>query len=300
MNSQEELLGMSLAMFVGAFGLGFIPFLFSIPAERLRQVTVAAAGLLVGTALIVILPEGVHMWIESRGSSEHEHSEGEHEGHEEHNHEYHEHLPVWQIGLALAAGFVVMLVIERVMGSGGIGHGHSHTITLGEDPISGGSIVDIPESPASAMAGLVLHSAVDGVAIGASVFVGNAQVSMVIFMAIMLHKAPAALGFVVFLMQQNHKHREIKKYLLIFSLAAPVGALFTFYGLALDIVQYRLYFIAIIMLFSAGTFLFVSAVHILPEIVREKQLSWLEVSMLFESVPVPICMCLYACECMFL
>lgn len=59
--------------------------------------------------------------------------------------------------------------------------------------------------------GLVLHSLADGSALGASIFLSsksaegaqNAGLGLIIFMAILLHKAPAALGFGSFLRHEG-------------------------------------------------------------------------------------------------
>ena len=64
------LLLLCTAMFAGAFGSGYIPLYFSWNERRLRLVTIFGAGLLVGTALIVIIPEGVAMHYESRRAAE--------------------------------------------------------------------------------------------------------------------------------------------------------------------------------------------------------------------------------------
>jgi len=102
-------------------------------------VTILGAGLLIGTALIVIIPEGVHMWFDSiadhAGEAGHTrqttgphaaplidggsvHPPGQHEGHGHAGHT-HNH---WQMGAALALGFCFMLLIDRV--SSGYGHPH--------------------------------------------------------------------------------------------------------------------------------------------------------------------------------
>ena len=48
-------------MFLGAYLAGLVPLMASIKPSRLRLITVFGAGLLVGSALIVIIPEGVAM-----------------------------------------------------------------------------------------------------------------------------------------------------------------------------------------------------------------------------------------------
>jgi hypothetical protein len=60
------LLCLCAAMFAGAFGSGYIPLYFSWSERRLRLVTIFGAGLLVGTALVVIIPEGVAMHYEGQ------------------------------------------------------------------------------------------------------------------------------------------------------------------------------------------------------------------------------------------
>ncbi|CAF4972565.1 unnamed protein product, partial [Rotaria sp. Silwood1] len=50
----------SLAMFLGSYLSGLIPLAFNLSETKMRYVTVLGAGLLVGTALAVIIPEGVH------------------------------------------------------------------------------------------------------------------------------------------------------------------------------------------------------------------------------------------------
>ena len=46
------------------------------------------------------------------------------------------------------------------------------------------------------LAGLMIHAAIDGVALGASIFSGSSSVTSIIFLAIMLHKGACPLSFV--------------------------------------------------------------------------------------------------------
>jgi hypothetical protein len=62
--------------------------------------------------------------------------------------------------------------------------------------------------------------------------------------------------------------------------AAPIlqtGAILTFYGLGLGLVEYQLKNVALVMLLSGGTFLFVATAHILPEILHSGELTWRQV-----------------------
>jgi zinc transporter ZupT len=51
---------------------------------------------------------------------------------------------------------------------------------------------------------------------------------MIVFIAIMLHKAPAAFGLVSFLMHEGLERIRVRKHLIIFSFAAPLMAILTF------------------------------------------------------------------------
>merc|ERR1719184_362177 len=84
----------------------------------------------------------------------------------------------------------------------------------------------------------------------------------------MLHKAPAAFGLVTFLLHENLDRVRIRKHLIAFSFAAPVMALSTFCLLSFNKGDHLGTFQAtgVAMLFSAGTFLYVSTVHVLPEV----------------------------------
>lgn len=120
----------------------------------------------------------------------------------------------------------------------------------------------------TATIGLVVHAAADGVALGAAATTAHQDVEMIVFLAIMLHKAPAAFGLVSFLLHEKIERKQIRKHLAIFSASAPFCGLLTYLGIGqehketLDSMNAT----GIAMLFSAGTFLYVATVHVLPEL----------------------------------
>ncbi|XP_006884807.1 PREDICTED: zinc transporter ZIP9 isoform X2 [Elephantulus edwardii] len=235
---------LSLAMLVGCYVAGIIPLAVNFSEDRLKLVTVLGAGLLCGTALAVIVPEGVHALYEDVLEGKlHQASETQnviasdkaaevpvvHE--HEHSPDHHTQLHAY-IGVSLVLGFVFMLLVDQ------IGSSHVH--------------------PADA----------DGVALGAAASTSQTSVQLIVFVAIMLHKAPAAFGLVSFLMHAGLERNRIRKHLLVFALAAPVMSMVTYLGLsksskeALSEVNAT----GVAMLFSAGTFLYVATVHVLPEV----------------------------------
>ncbi|XP_061599902.1 zinc transporter ZIP9 [Cololabis saira] len=258
---------LSLAMLVGCYVAGTIPLAVNFSEEKLKLITVLGAGLLCGTALAVIIPEGVHALYEEvlEGAHQHQHAQvGAVEASQAKeadaavgttNHEHgHEQLHAC-IGVSLVLGFVFMLLVDQ------IGSSHVHNT---EDPES----ARVASSKITTTLGLVVHAAADGVALGAAASTSQTSVQLIVFVAIMLHKAPAAFGLVSFLMHAGLERNRIRKHLLVFALAAPVLAMLTFLGLsqsskeALSDINAT----GVAMLFSAGTFLYVATVHVLPEV----------------------------------
>uniref|UniRef100_A0A914R8B2 ZIP family metal transporter n=1 Tax=Parascaris equorum TaxID=6256 RepID=A0A914R8B2_PAREQ len=81
--------------------------------------------------------------------------------------------------------------------------------------------------------------------------------------------APAAFGLVSFLLVEGLERARVRHHLLVFSSAAPLTAMLTFYAIVAigsESLSSSLS-TGILMLFSAGTFLYVATVHVLPELV---------------------------------
>ncbi|XP_028581111.1 zinc transporter ZIP9 [Podarcis muralis] len=257
---------LSLAMLVGCYVAGIIPLAVNFSEERLKLVTVLGAGLLCGTALAVIVPEGVHALYEDILEAKH-HPASETQKTVEsekaadvpvvHDHVHsHDHSRLHAyIGVSLVLGFVFMLLVDQ------IGSSHVHATDDPEAARSGNSKI-------TTTLGLVVHAAADGVALGAAASTSQTSVQLIVFVAIMLHKAPAAFGLVSFLMHAGLERNRIRKHLLVFALAAPVLSMVTYLGLSKSSKQALsdVNATGVAMLFSAGTFLYVATVHVLPEV----------------------------------
>lgn len=293
------LLALCFIMFAGSLAFAYIPYAFTLSPRKVRLMSVFGAGLLVGTALIVVVPEGVHMmWsaaqqasrehahrapqagpsapvsashadhapmpaaspmptaplhaqnsdgiIGSRegltavpralqgaaeprpeahahhahadGALEGDHSHDDHDGHAAHGpseahahaHGHEDSFHSATIGLSLAAGFVFMLLVDRI---GGGSHGHTHGgggdadmhYAPNDDEAKGPPAGSAGSAASNTLIGLLIHSAVDGVAMGVSAVSGGASsaVSLIVFAAIMMHKGPAAFGLASFMLQDR-------------------------------------------------------------------------------------------------
>lgn len=248
---------LSLAMFLGCLLLGIIPLLISLSEQKLQLITVLGAGLLCGTALSIIIPEGVELVQDSwkdRYCSSVVQSQNISESNSTLPPAAEKPLrPHLFIGLSLVVGFVFMFLVDQI----------ANYCTIHESQARMSSNYSV-----TATLGLVIHAAADGVALGAAVVSSQVSVQVVVFFAVILHKAPAAFGLVSFLMHAGMERKTIQKHLLVFSAAAPLLAISTFFILSATngSSQNRLSVTGIGMLFSGGTFLYVATVHILPEI----------------------------------
>jgi zinc transporter 9 len=194
---------------------------------------------------------------------------------------------VW-VGLSLILGFILMYLIDTLpQHTTKSSRPQSLHISLGQfnfnrtsgsnsEPELPPSSADLDHSPhgprpASTTIGLVIHGVADGIALGASSTASSSNLSFVIFIALMIHKAPAAFGLTSVLLKQGLSKRTARAHLIIFSLAAPVGAIFTFLfihflGLAsaLGGSSSTDFFTGTLLLFSGGTFLYV-AMHTMQD-----------------------------------
>lgn len=242
---------LALLMLVGSYIAGSIPLIMPMSEEKLQIVSVLGAGLLVGTALAVIIPEGVrsldsaatiHTAQTSKDNS------GIHIEHAVNPADVHS-----LIAVSLVLGFVFMLLVDQCSSS------RSRDLESG---------LKSAEKNITATLGLVVHAAADGIALGAAATTAHADVEMIVFLAIMLHKAPAAFGLVTFLMHEGLERNRIRKHLIVFSLSAPVLAMVTYFGIGQEGKETlsSVNATGLAMLFSAGTFLYVATVHVLPEL----------------------------------
>ncbi|PYI16515.1 Zinc/iron permease [Aspergillus japonicus CBS 114.51] len=341
------LLALSIVMAITSFVVGSLPLAFTLSPSQLRLISSIGMGVLVGTSLIVIIPEGVETLysasspavrngISTRSTStavnwqihkspavkvyeprdilsfedtagapapgfdsvpttptlhvtrdeqtqiqerkEETSGDTEHKAHEE------EGSPHAWIGIALISGFILMYLIDKlpVLASPSKQERTPYHISLdnlgsglrrNSSPSREGGLLDAGNVPKSSHSfatttGLVIHAAADGIALGASS--SDSGLSFIIFLAIMVHKAPASFGLTSVLLKQGLSSRTARAHLLVFSLAAPLGALMTFLfvqvmgsGSSGDEMSTR-WRTGVLLLFSAGTFLYV-AMHTMQE-----------------------------------
>lgn len=316
-------------MALASFLAGALPLSMTLSQSQLRLISSIGVGILVGTSLIVIIPEGVEAVATTNKPAPAPHGtrstflgqrhvpelvmpreihtvdtrealpvelapllrraigkredgpppEGEPvEAPKEDVQPTTEEFPTFYIGLSLMLGFILMFLIDRIPQHATDGMSstpatrHISLDNLGSGSVNGdaedetegflGSFAPTPRQSKSlaTTTGLVIHAAADGIAMGASATTSDMKLGLIIFIAIMIHKAPAAFGLTSILLKQGLSKRAARGHLVAFSLAAPVGALGTYILVSLlgggDMEgPAGQWWTGMLLLFSAGTFL---------------------------------------------
>jgi ZIP family zinc transporter len=186
--------------------------------EHLYLVMAAAAGLLIGAALLDLLPEAIEL---SRPS-------------------------FFGIAIASAAGFAVLYAADWLVHLGASEHqgpGREHAF---------GSLAAL---------GLTLHSFLDGLAIG-SAFHADSRLGVVVGVAVVAHDFGDGVSTVGVVLASKGALRASIGWLAADAVAPVAGAML---ALALHVPRHGL---AVMLAFFAGSFLFLGAVHLLPEAAR--------------------------------
>ncbi|ODQ81054.1 hypothetical protein BABINDRAFT_160472 [Babjeviella inositovora NRRL Y-12698] len=280
---------LSTLMGFSSYGAGLLPLSVPLTSGNIRSVSVLGMGVLVGTAMVIIIPEGVETLYNSElhkpinnetrteGATPEESSVriNERESH--------------FVGLFLLMGFMFMYFMDNIGVVAAVFGGASVKYVGIEAEVNNYLPSPVPSAQYSSFwsflrsfspktlfqllsssptsFGLIIHSMADGVAMGSSVSSSNMKLKGVIFIAIALHKIPAAFGLVSVLMSSNVHVHTIKLHLALFALAAPLGSWVTFLAIHLlggspGVIEW---WTGALLLFSGGTFLYV-AVHAMQDV----------------------------------
>ncbi|KAH8114531.1 Zinc/iron permease [Phellopilus nigrolimitatus] len=273
-----------------SFATGMLPLFFTFSRARIAYLSTVGTGLLLGAALGIIIPE---LLVSSNASDPgmkvalsllsgfafmllvEQLSSGQTHAHK------HTHSP-----LPVTAPLHPFRDSSPDLGGSRTLNGLEEEFIMSSAEAGGVEVVDdAAESQARAgraralplTIGLVIHSLADGLALGASALPrsgdregeGNnnavlsgpsTQLSFVVLLALIVHKAPTALAFSTSLLSTSLPPTECRKHIAVFSLSTPIGALMTFGVLTLLGAGAGGDWAGIALLVSGGTFLYVATV----------------------------------------
>lgn len=144
-------------------------------------------------------------------------------------------------------GFVLLLVLERfLMVHACEEHGCDyHTIGM------------------AAFVGLTIHGVIEGFALASSIFV--TQLGALILVAILAHKAPAGFALTSILKLSKKSSRQILYFVVGVALSGPLGMFLAYFILRNEKLPSTA---GVLLAMSAGTFLYIAACDLLPELHR--------------------------------
>jgi zinc transporter 9 len=182
-------------MIVASFLCGMLPLLIILKKDSMNSITLFGAGLLLGTALGVIIPEGTLMILESSAAD----------------------VQVEKVvAICLISGFCGMLIIEQISL---FFMNKTHKI-VGIPTISCTESTSSLKNNYSTMMGILIHSLADGVAFASVSISDQKTLETIVFLAIIIHKCPAAFGISCFLLGNGESRKNVKRFQLLFSLSA--------------------------------------------------------------------------------
>ncbi|XP_058028382.1 LOW QUALITY PROTEIN: zinc transporter SLC39A7 [Ahaetulla prasina] len=262
--------------------------LFLIPVESnspqhqalLKLLLSFASGGLLGDAFLHLIPHALesHAPHGEEGGGGHGHSHTKPSGHG-HSHQGPEHQHTMAVGLWVLSGLVAFLVVEKFVRhvKGGHGHSHAHAAKAkssddeGEKEGLRGPARKTEAPPESAMrvAGYLnlaadfAHNFTDGLALGAS-FVAGSTVGAITTLTVLLHEVPHEVGDFAILVQSGCTKRKAMKLQLVTALGALAGTVCSLLAEGVGEVA-----TAWILPFTAGGFIYVATVSVIPELLQE-------------------------------
>jgi len=240
MTNQAALVLYCVIVLVASLAGGALPGWLRLSHTRLQVALSFVAGLMLGIALLHMLPHAIH----EAGSVD--------------------RAVHWAL-----AGFLALFFLQRVF------HYHSHDTA--EEPEHCGCSEHAPHAHAAPAAkpvvwigtavGLGLHSLLDGLALAAAVAAGTGSgaVGIGAALAVILHKPFDAMA-VTTLMQASHCTPQQRRLVNgLFALVTPVGAILFAMGLG-GVFESNEAVLAAALAFCGGSFLCIAASDLLPEL----------------------------------
>lgn len=225
---------------LAALAGGALPMILHLTHARLQVAVSFVAGLMLGLALVAMLPHAIKHLVS-----------------------------IWQSVLWLLTGFVVMFLLQRFLPF------HHHDVIEGNPLEPCGHPHSLAERSARSLSwvgvalGLSLHSVFDGLAMAAAVVAGakanTHALGLGAALAVILHKPFGAMAIST-LMVANRASRSSQGFVnLAFALVTPLGALLFFLG-AGHLAQSEPAWLGAALAFCAGTFLCIACADLLPEL----------------------------------
>ncbi|MEP7360942.1 MAG: ZIP family metal transporter [Chloroflexota bacterium] len=199
--------------------------------NRLHAIMAFAAGVLVATALVDLIPESIDLV----GGAD----------------------PAVTTGIAAIVGFLIYAAVEAFIHQSSYEHVHDTDVDHAaphDHPVSGAASTLGWLGPA----GLIVHSTLDGAAIGLA-FAASSQVGLLVLLAVLVHDFADGLNVVTLAFAGGRGRRAALGLLALDALAPIVGIALS------QVITLAPANLGILLGVFAGAFLAIGASHLLPE-----------------------------------
>jgi len=234
------LMGYCVLALLAALAGGALPMILRLTHTRLQVAVSFVAGLMLGLALVGLLPHAIEHLVSVRESV------------------------LWLLG-----GFVVMFLLQRFLPF------HHHDVVEGNPLEPCGHPHSLAERSARSLSwvgvalGLSLHSVFDGLAMAAAVVAGaqanHYALGLGAALAVILHKPFGAMAISTLMVAGRASRSSQRIVNLAFALVTPLGALLFFFG-ASHLAHSEPVWLGAALAFCAGTFLCIACADLLPEL----------------------------------
>jgi zinc transporter ZupT len=205
--------------------------------HRLHPFMAFASGVLVATAVADLLPEAGLLVGQERGL---------------------------EVGVAALAGYLIFTLIESFIHQQSFEHGHVHD----EDGLPSFQRTE-PERTQRGLlsvlppASLLIHSTLDGLAIGLA-FQAGGSIGLIVLLAVLAHDFADGMNVVTLALDAARGHGFAVVFLVLDALAPLVGAALSFV-IAIPVVA-----LGLLIAWFGGVFIAIGASHLLPESQHEQ------------------------------
>ena len=182
------LIALPLVMFVATFVAGILPLKLTVAQHHLKYLSFLSMGILIGTAMMIILPEGIE-------TISHETTD-----------------VALYVGFPILLGFLTMYILDCMF---------STNVKAQESSV----VESVVGSPITL--GLIFHGIIDGISLGSSLASGEVM-TLIIFAAIIIHKIPTSFSLSTILLQEGTPDSKLYWHILLFALLSPSACWFTF------------------------------------------------------------------------
>lgn len=131
-----------------------------------------------------------------------------------------------------------------------------------------------------ALIGMGLHSLMDGIIIGVG-FEVSPSLGIIATISVLLHRLPDGIAMTSILVHSHYKRSKTLLYTWIVAMAAPVGAIASFFFLK----NVNEAVLGIIVALAAGSFIYIAASDLIPEIHRKSNFANIVLVLLGAAIP---------------